>query len=101
MIIHFLTKELVKEKILHKQQLIGKFWHCKNAYNLAEGKIGTKKKDSPTWNFSGVELHPGDKIFLKLNKFKQGRRDPDYLLYVESHPKLVKLTGTVKKGSLL
>ena len=57
----------------------------RDAYNFAEGLIGTKKKDAD-WDFSEVTLHPGDRLFIKVNKFKSRLRDPEFLLYVENVP---------------
>lgn len=85
MIIKFLTSELLSVQRQYKQILIGKMWHSSNAYNLMTGNIGVKKKDAD-WNFSEVSLHPQDKIFLKVNRWKKNLRDPEYLLYVENQP---------------
>lgn len=62
-----------------------------------QGQIGTKKKGQ-NWNFSEVVLHPEDKIYIKINKWKEGYADPEFLVYVENQPfsdKLVELKEAV------
>lgn len=89
MIIRFLNTELEQSQKNYKQILIGKLWHSRDAYNFMVGQIGTKKKGQ-AWNFSEVTLHPEDRIFIKLNKYKAGLRDPEFLIYVENQPNGVK-----------
>ena len=89
MTIKFLTDEVMEEQKKHKQLLIGKLWQSANAYNFMVGNIGTKKKGA-NWNFSEVNLHPGDRVFIKLNRWKTRLRDPEFLLYVENQPNGVK-----------
>ena len=85
MIIRFLTTEIQKEQKGRKQLLIGKIWNSQDAYNIMVGAIGTKKKGED-WNFAEVSLHPQDRIYIKENRWKKHRRDPDFLLYVENQP---------------
>lgn len=83
MIIRFLNTDLQQQQKDYKQILIGKLWHSRDAYNFMVGQIGTKKKGAD-WNFSEVILHPEDRIFIKLNKYKEGLRDPEFLIFVEN-----------------
>ena len=85
MIIRFLTSEVQTEQKDRKQILIGKLWHARDPYNFMVGQIGTKKKGKD-WNFSEVVLHPEDRIYIKLNKWKEGLKDPEFLIYVENQP---------------
>lgn len=85
-----MTTELQQEQKTRKQILIGKIWSSRDAYNEMVGRIGTKKRGMD-WNFSEVTLHPQDRIFIKLNKWKKNRRDPEFLLYVENQPSGAKL----------
>ena len=85
MIIKFLTDELIQEQKNYKQILIGKLWHSRDAYNFMVGQIGTKKKGQE-WNFSEVVLHPQDRIFIKINKYKERLKDPEFLIFVENSP---------------
>lgn len=85
MIINFLSTEVQSEQKKRKQVLIGKVWKANDPYNFQTGLIGTKKKGAD-WDFSEVILHPGDRIFIKLNKWKTRLRDPEFLLYVENQP---------------
>jgi len=85
MIIKFLSTDLQQAQKSYKQILIGKLWHSRDAYNFMVGQIGTKKKGAD-WNFSEVILHPEDRIFIKLNKYKEGIRDPEFLMFVENQP---------------
>ena len=91
MIIKFLTSELQTEQKGRRQLLIGKIWKARDAYNFLTGVIGTKKRGM-NWNFSEVTLHPEDRIYIKFNKWKQGLRDPEFLLYVENQPNGSKLS---------
>ena len=92
MIIKFLTTEVMEIQKKRKQILIGKLWHSKNAYNLQVGRVGIKKRDGD-WDFSEVSLHPGDRVFIKINRFKTNLRDPEYLLYVENAPNASRLAS--------
>jgi len=85
MIIKFLSADFAIEQKKRKQVLIGKIWKANDPYNFQTGLIGTKKKGAD-WNFSEVTLHPGDRIFIKLNRWKTRLRDPEFLLYVENQP---------------
>jgi len=95
MIIKFLTLELQTEQKDRRQILIGKLWHARDAYNFMTGQIGTKKKGQ-NWNFSEVVLHPEDRIYVKLNKWKDGLSDPEFLLYVENQPNGAKVAEAKK-----
>jgi len=90
MIIKFLSAEVKTNQENRKQVLIGKIWQSRDAYNFLTGLIGTKRKGAD-WNFSEVTLHPGDRIFVKTNKWKTRLRDPSFLLYVEQNPVGAKL----------
>jgi len=85
MIIRFLTDELIQEQKNYKQILIGKLWHSRDPYNFMVGQIGTKKKGKD-WNFSEVVLHPQDRIFIKINRYKEGLKDPEFLIFIENQP---------------
>ena len=86
MIIKFLVAEVKAEQENRKQILIGKLWqNADDPYNFLRGVIGTKKRGAD-WNFSEVSLHPEDKIFVKVNKWKKGLKDPHFLIYVENRP---------------
>jgi len=95
MLVRYLSSELVQEQKNYKQILIGKLWHSRDAYNFMVGQIGTKKKGAD-WNFSEVVLHPEDRIYLKINKWKERVKDPEFLLFVENQPNGSKL-ATEKK----
>ena len=96
MIIKFLNLETKEAQKNNKQILIGKLWHSKDAYNFMVGKIGIKKRDED-WNFSEVILHPEDKIFIKFNKWKDGLKDPEFLIYVENQPNGAKIAESEKR----
>lgn len=96
MIINFLTTEIFQEQKDRRQLLIGKIWTARDPYNFMTGLIGTKKKGAE-WNFSQVSLHPGDRIYIKLNRWKTRLRDPEFLLYVENQPYGSKLAEIKKK----
>ena len=85
MMIRYLNTELQQVQKNYKQVLIGKLWHSRDAYNFIVGRIGTKKKGAD-WNFSEIVLHPEDRIFIKFNKYKEGIRDPEFLMFVENQP---------------
>ena len=91
MIIKYLSAEVKADQCERKQILIGKIWQSRDAYNFLAGLIGTKRKDA-NWNFSEVTLHPGDRLFIKANKWKTRLADPSFLLYVENNPAQSKLT---------
>ena len=87
MIIKFMTVETKAIQSNRKQILIGKIWQSRDAYNFLTGLVGTKRKDvKAEWDFSEVTLHPGDRLFIKANKWKTRLRDPSFLLYVENNP---------------
>ena len=85
MLIRYLTDEIIQEQKDYKQVLIAKLWQSRDPYNFMVGLVGTKKKDKD-WNFSEVTLHPEDRIYVKINKWKKNLRDPEFLLYIENQP---------------
>lgn len=85
MIIRFLDTAMQEQQKSYKQILIGKLWHSRDAYNFMVGQIGTKKKGKD-WNFPEVTLHPQDRVFIKMNKYKEGLKDPEFLMFVENKP---------------
>ena len=86
MIIRFMLEDTKAEQKDRKQLLIGKFWRQEvGSHNVLNGKIGIKKKNKD-WDFSDVTLHPGDKIYIKRNRYYTAAPQPEFLLYVENTP---------------
>ena len=86
MIIHYMDEATVVAQKSRKQVLVGKFWLTDNGYNMYQGRIGNKKRSGEKLInvFKSFEGHPDDKVFLKVNKYKNNTRDPDLLLYIEN-----------------